>query len=125
MAKFDFSDFYIKYPEHPNFNDAELIEDEIVRVIVQKYEMIIFTNKGEVLGDPNFGADLEKLLHKTKVSSTYVERILQEQISTYIPEITGLSYDLSVSFDKHPDSYSDIMFIDFKIKEYEVNSYFQ
>ena len=125
MAKFDFSDFYIQYPGHPNFNNVKLIEDEIVRVIVQKYEMIIFTNKGEVLGDPDFGADLERLLHKTKVSSTYVERILQEQIANYIPEITGTSYELSVSFDKNPESYSDIMFIDFKIKGYEVNSYFQ
>jgi hypothetical protein len=29
--------------------NTELIEDDLVRVIVQKYEMIIFTNKGEIL----------------------------------------------------------------------------
>lgn len=125
MSKFDFSDFYIKYPEHPSFDDTSLIEDEIVKVIVQKWEMIIFTNKGEVLGDPNFGGDIERILHKTRVSSTYVEKILNEQIANYIPEITGLSYELDVSFEQNPESYSDIMFIDFKIKGYEVNAYFQ
>ena len=124
MANFDFSDFYIKYPGHPNYNDTELIEDEIVRVIVQKYEMILFTNKGEVLGDPNFGGDLNRLLHQTKVSGKYVEKSLNEQIGMYIPEITQLPYTLSVTFQANPNNFSDMMFIDFVIKEYEVNAYF-
>lgn len=124
MANFDFSDFYIKYPAHPSYNDSQLIQDEIVRVIVQKYEMILFTNKGEVLGSPNFGGDIERLLHQTNVSSKYVERNLTEQISQYIPELNGITYKLSVSFMANPNNYSDMMFIDFKIKDYEVNAYF-
>lgn len=124
MANFDFSDFYIQYPGHPKFNNTEVIEDEIIRVIIQKYEMILFTNQGEVLGDPNFGGDLERLLHETNVSASYVERQLNEQIRMYIPEIVGTYYQLDVSFSQNPESYSDIMFIDFKIKQYEVNSYF-
>jgi hypothetical protein len=124
MANRDFTDFYIKYPGHPKFNDISLIEDEIVRVIVQKYEMILFTNKGELLGHPDFGGDLERLLHKTKVGAPYVEKNLNEQISTYIPELTGIPYELNVTFEQNPNSYSDIMFIDFKIKDYEVNAYF-
>ena len=97
MANFDWTDFNIKYLGHPKYNSTELIEDEIVRVIVQKYEMILFTNKGEVLGDPNFGGDLERLLHQTKVSSKYVEKNLNEQISTYIPELTGITYQLNIT----------------------------
>ena len=124
MANFDFSDFYIKYPGHPDFTDTEIIEDDIVKVIVQKYEMIIFTNKGEVFGDPNFGTDLETFLHKTKVSSRYVEKIINEQIAEYIPELNGIKYELSVSFTPNPETFSDVMMIDFKIKDYEVNAYF-
>lgn len=124
MANFDFTDFYIKYPGHPSFNDTELIEDEIIRVIVQKYETILFTNKGEVLGDPNFGADLERLLHQTKVSSRYVERDINNQISRYIPELLGIPYTLNVTFEPNPNSHSDIMFIDFQLREVEVNAYF-
>jgi len=125
MANFDFTDFYIKYHGHPSFDDTELIEDEIVKVIVQKYEMILFTNKGEILGNPNFGGDLEVLLHKTKVSARYVEKNLHEQIGEYIPELMGVTYDLAVSFSQNPNNYSDIMFIDFKIRDYEVNAYFE
>jgi hypothetical protein len=59
-----FTDFYIKFPGHPKFNDAEIIQDEIIKVIIQKIEMILFTNRGELLGDPNFGGDLLRYLHR-------------------------------------------------------------
>ena len=36
-----FIDFYIGYIGHPRFRDPELIEDDVIRVIVQKYEMIL------------------------------------------------------------------------------------
>lgn len=124
MANRDFTDFYIRYPDHPSFNSEQVIEDEIVRVIVQKYETILFTNKGEVLGDPNFGADIERLLFKTKVSGTYVEKIINDQIAQYIPELNNVSYDLSVTFEPNPNNYSDMMFIDFKVRDYEVNAFF-
>lgn len=124
MANFDFTDFYIKYPGHPSFNESQLIQDEIVRVIVQKYEMILFTNKGEVFANLDFGGDLERILHQTRVSARYVEKNLNEQISKYIPELTGISYNLSVSFTPNPENYSDMMFVDFKIKDYQVNAYF-
>lgn len=120
MATFNFSDFYIGYPGHPRFVDKELITDEVVRVIVQKYEMIVFTNKGEVLGDPEFGADLPKLLFETKVSATNVENDIRSQISTYIPELINITYELSVSFYQDPENYQDVMEILFKIKEYDV-----
>jgi hypothetical protein len=115
LANFDFKDIYI-----PN----EIIQDEIVDVIIQKYEMILFTNKGEVLGEPDLGGDLERLLHQTKVSSKFVEKELNKQISEYIPELTGIDYQLEVSFEPNPNNYSDIMLIDFKIKGKEVNAYF-
>jgi len=120
MASFNFSDFYIGYPGHPRFVNKELIEDELVRVIVQKYEMIVFTNKGEVFGDPEFGADLPKLLFETKVSATNVENDIRDQISTYIPEIRNIPYKLSVSFYQDPENYQDVMEIFFTIKEYDV-----
>ena len=82
--------------------------------------MIVFTNKGEVFGDPEFGADLPKLLFETKVSATNVENDIRDQISTYIPEIKSIPYELSVSFYQDPENYQDVMEVFFKIKEYDV-----
>ena len=125
MTNFDFTDFYIKYPGHPTFDDTQLIEDEIIRVIIQKYQMILFTNKGEVLGSPDFGGDIPKLLHQTRVSSRFVENELNSQISEYIPDLVGISYELDIRFAPNPNGFSDMMFIDFTIKDYEVNAYFE
>jgi hypothetical protein len=120
MASFDFSDFYILYKDHPRFVNKELIEDEVINVIIQKYEMILFTNKGEVLGDPEFGADLLELLYQTKVSDTFVRESINEQISIYIPELLETNYTLNVVFVQDPENYQDIMFIYLRFADYEV-----
>ncbi len=121
---FDFTDFYVKYNGHPRYSVLEVDEKEIPEVIVQKIEMILFTNKGEVLGDPNLGASLETYLHETRVSADFVERQIIEQIGEYIPELDSFGYTLEVTFAENPSSYSDIMFVHISFKEVEVNAFF-
>jgi hypothetical protein len=120
MAAVDFTDFYILYKDHPRYVPKELIEDEVVNVIIQKYEMILFTNKGEVLGDPEFGANLLELLYQTKVSESYVVSTIDEQIAIYIPELANTNYTLNVVFVQDPENYQDIMFVNLKIADYSV-----
>lgn len=116
----DYIDFYIKSPNHPKFNDTTLIEDDLIRVIIQKYEMIILTNKGDVFGDPNFGASLEELLNQTKVSDRFVKDEINNQIYEYIPEISSVNYELDVKFIKDVNMIYEIMLVRFKISEFEV-----
>ena len=124
MAVFDFSDFYIRYKGHPLFTDKQLIQDDIVLVIVQKVEMILFSSKGELLGDYDFGSDLQRLLFETKVSADFVKKEIVEQFMRYIPELDSIAYSLDVSFSEHPTEYYDMLFVDFQIRDYEVNAYF-
>lgn len=119
-SPFNFIDFYIGYPGHPNFRNLELIEDDVVRVIVQKYEVILFTNKGDLLGDPNFGANLVALLHETRLSAEAVEADIRAQISDYIPEIEGIEHSITVEFVEDPENYQEIMIVNFTIAGYEV-----
>ena len=92
----------------------------MVKVIIQKYEMILFTNKGEVLGEPNFGGDLTLLLHETKLSSESIQGDLMAQIADYIPEIDKMSYELTVNFYDDPERYQEYMEVNFTINGYEV-----
>ena len=117
---FSFIDFYIGYPGHPNFRDLELIEDDLVRVIVQKYEVIIFTNKGELLGDPNFGANLTELLHETRISAEAVESDIRAQIADYIPELDGIDFELTVEFVEDPENFQEVMIVNFTVAGYQV-----
>lgn len=116
----DFKDFYIKYKGHPTFVPNNIIEDEIIKVIIQKYEMILFTNRGELLGDPDFGADLLILLYQTKVSAEHVKTVIIDQINSYIPEIIDTNYTLDVVFTQDPENAQDIMYTYFTIADFEV-----
>jgi hypothetical protein len=120
MADFNFVDFYISYDGNPNFRDFELIEDDILRVIIQKWEMIIFTEKGEVFGEPNLGADLSHYLHETKLSAESIKESLNDQISYFIPELDGIDYMLEVEILEDPESYQEYMEINFVIKDIEL-----
>ena len=117
---FDFTDFYILYQGQPKYDSTELIEDELIRVIVQKYQMVIFTNKGEVLGDPDFGSNLEEILFEFRVSEDYVKGKILEQIETYIPEMLGSSYNLQIVFVQDPERFQDMMFINLTIADYDI-----
>lgn len=117
---YNYTDFYIEYPGHPRFNDLQIIEDDLIRVILQKWEMIIFTNKGELLCEPNFGGDLQKYLHETRLSAETIENSLKGQIDSYISEINSVTYKLSVNFYEDPDNYQEYMTIEFQLAEYSV-----
>ena len=120
----DYIDFYVVGPDDPNYNDTYLIEDDIISVIIQKYKNIIFTNKGDVLGDPNFGAGLEYLLYETKVSEDYVKTQINEQIYEYIPEMVTMNYTLDVAFSQDVVVFQDALYIYLNIADYEVYAQF-
>lgn len=121
---FNFTDFYVIDKTDPSFNSDQIIEDDIIRVILQKYKMILFTNKGDIMGDPNFGGNLELLLYQTSVDASFVENSLNTQIIQYILELTNMNYSLKVSFVKDTSNFYDIMFIYFKISDFEVYAQF-
>jgi len=117
---FDFSDFYIIYPGHPRFNDIQIIEDDVIRVIIQKWELMIFTNKGELFCDPEFGGDLPKYLHETRLSAETIESELRAQVREYITELESINYTLQVNFYEDPERYQEYMEINFQIADNEV-----
>jgi len=117
---FDFTDFYIIYLGHPRFNDTQIIEDDLIRVIIQKWELMIFTNRGELFCDPEFGGDLPKYLHETRLSAETIESELRSQIREYIKELESIEYTLKVNFYEDPERYQDYMEINFQISDYNV-----
>ena len=118
MALKDVKDFVIRYPGHPKYQPDRIIEDDEVEVIVQKLEMILFTNKGEVLGDINIGVNLEYYLWQTRVTTGNLKSKVEEQINTYIPELNSLGYTFDVSL--YEGTLRDILYLSFTIKGYNI-----
>jgi len=112
----NFSDIYVKYEGHPRYNDKKIVENDLIEVMVQKLEMILFSNKGSLFGDPGMGCDLEYYLWSTKVPDTEIRNNITEQISTYIPELNEVGYTLDLKL--YEGEYRDILYLNFTIKGY-------
>jgi hypothetical protein len=112
----DLKDFPIRFPGHPKFNSKKIVETDPIETITQKLELLLFTNKGEILGNPLYGADLEKYLWETQLAVDVIDRDLRSQINIYIPELNKMGYYLEINlFD---GDIRDIMQINFNIKGY-------
>ena len=119
MPTANIKDFNIRGKEHPKYNSRRIIEDRTIEFIVQKLENILFTNKGDVLGDPDFGANLEYYLWSTKVPSSKIEKEIENQINIYLDELNTYDYDFNVEL--YEGTVRDILFVNFRIRDVEVD----
>lgn len=115
----DYKDFYIRNKNHPNYEEYEIIEDDLIKVILQKLEMVIFSNKGDLYGDQYFGSDLEYYLWSTRVPADEIKRKVLDQVRRYIPELETIGYKLVVEIFE--GTLQDIMYLRWTINGYNIN----
>ena len=119
MPQADIRDFNIRGKNHPKYSSTRVMEDRTIEFIVQKLENLLFTNKGDVLGDSDFGANLEYYLWTTNVPVSKIENEIKNQIQQYIPELNLMQYILSVEI--YEGTVRDILQVNIKIKDTKVN----
>lgn len=125
MAKVDnFSDLTIRWQGHPKYRSNKIIEDQIIEVIVQKLEMLLFTTENEVYGQDSigFGIGLEKYLWETRISNNIIENKIKKSITNWIPELDIMGYELVMNIFE--GTVRDIMELNFTIKGYNVTFIF-
>jgi hypothetical protein len=115
----DHKDFYIRNKNHPLYEENKVIEDELINVIVQKLEMLIYSNNGDLYGEPLYGSDLEYYLWMTTVPASDIQKKLNKKISVYIPELLDIGYDLKIELFE--GALMDTMKLSFRINEYNIN----
>lgn len=119
MPTSDIRDLYILTKGHPKYNEYKLTENDPTRFVVQKLENLLMSNTGDVLGDPNYGCNLQHYLWNTGATSETIKRIIYEQVSKYIPEAFNLNFKLNI--DLYEGTVRDIMYINVTIQESNVN----
>ena len=119
MPTANIKDLNIRGIEHPKYNNRRIIEDRPIEFIVQKLENILFTNQGDVLGDLNFGANLEYYLWSTNVPAGRIEREIQEQIDLYLNELN--TYDYEFNIELFEGTVRDILYVNFRIRDVDVD----
>lgn len=92
----DISDFYIRNEKDPAFDENRLENTTFLDTVIAKIQMILMTNKGQVFGNPDFGADIPRYLWKTKFPASTIQANIQEQFALYIPELAISDYKITV-----------------------------
>ena len=119
----DISDLYIKGKNDPNFNQFRVENVTYMDTVIAKIQMILLTNKGEVLGDPDFGGDIPLYLWKTKFPAATIKNSLQDQFIKYIPELPSNDYKITVYI--LPGNFQDIGVVNIDLGVASVNTLFK
>jgi phage baseplate assembly protein W len=91
------------------FNKTYSTKDQIKSNLIN----LLLTNKGERILNPEFGADLTRLLFEQSDEDLYekVRDQIFSSVSTYIPEVTLINIEVI----SEPDIYSIYLKIDYKL----------
>lgn len=76
-------DLYMRHENDPTYVPDRLEVNDEIEALVYQAKMTINTNKGEVLGEIEFGCNMEELLFSTNVYAMSFGSVLTNQIMQY------------------------------------------
>jgi hypothetical protein len=92
-------DIYLRIPTDPNYDPTQIDGDDMFQQFLQLIEMLLTTKKGEVLGNPDLGCNLEQFLWNDQITSSSVKREIMTQILSYGSDYgNSIPYDVEVNF---------------------------
>lgn len=96
-------DFNVRPSEFFDTKDSILEVGDELSMLVIHIEMLLYTQKGDVLGEPDMGIGLDDLLWERGFSNYQVEQEIILQIQEYIPLARRYEITTNVSFFRGSD----------------------
>ncbi len=110
----DLRDFNLRDESDPNYRPAALEINDDIEALVYQIKMPLGTNRGEVLGESEFGCDLEGMLFASEFYMVGFNTVVTDQIMKF-SELAQV-YPVSVSLANVPiDAYRSSAMLDIKI----------
>ena len=106
-------ELYIKTIGDPNFDPLKVHSNGEIAQLITQIETVLFTNKREVLGKPNFGCNLEDLVFSLNYNNYQIKERVDQQINAYCPLAKKYRVSAEVNFVK--GTVRDIAYIDITI----------
>jgi hypothetical protein len=106
-------EFYVKTIGDPNFDAEQMQADEDIQMLLTQIETLIFTNKGEVIGNADFGLNIEDYVYSFRYNDTMLQNMIENAIYTYVP--LSYKYPVSVRVEFTSETERNIVFIDISI----------
>lgn len=114
-------DIYAIPEEEPRFKENAIEITGELDEIIQQVDMILFTNKGDVLCMPEFGCSLGRYLFETSFNESAIKNIIMGQIRSFIYLDGTYNVDVDVQFVKWKLNVA--MIVDLTINNKKVASY--
>ena len=96
-------ELYIKSGDDPNWRPDQMQVDEELAMLLTQIETLFFTNKGDVLGDLEFGLNLEDYVYSFRYNDSMLQGVVKNGISTYIPLSNKYKIDVEVEFTEQTE----------------------
>ncbi len=93
-------EIYIRTEDDKNFIPGVVDFSNEIESVITKVRMLLGTVPGDVLGDPEFGIDIEYLVFNTKESALDIQEKLNDLLITYIPNTKNVFLDVKINFGK-------------------------
>lgn len=106
-------EIYCRNVNDPSFKPKQLETGSELEALLTKIRMIIFTQKGEVLGAPNLGISLEEYLFDLNANTAQIQNAFYGQLASYVPEAGKYNVQIDVKFQT--GEVRDLCFIDIYI----------
>ena len=91
-------EIYHRLPEESNYIEGFLEHSNVLETYIEKIKMILNTSKGEVIGFPNFGVNLENLIFELTFNADQIRNEIFSQINAYCGEAQYFDTAVDVQF---------------------------
>lgn len=92
-------DIYLRDQSDPKYKSNLLETSSVIESVLNKIRMILYTNRGEVLGEPLLGMDLESYLFQFNLNDAQIQNEFNAQIAKYVSESKDLKINLDVKME--------------------------
>ena len=106
-------DFYIKHIGDPNYQTNIVQNNCEIEQLLTQIETTLFTRKRDVLGEPNFGCNLEDLVYSLNQSEFQIRNEIESQLMNYVPLASKYSTSVDVKFFK--GEVRDVCYVDITV----------
>jgi phage baseplate assembly protein W len=93
-------ELYIKTAGDPNYVATEVQVESEVEMLISQIEMILFTRRGDVIGSPDLGCNLEDTLYTLGFNEHQLKSLINQQLFTYSPLAAKYNIKVDVIFER-------------------------
>jgi len=93
-------ELYIKTTGDPNYLPNEIQIESEIEMLIAQIEMILFTKRGDILGSPDLGCNLEDVLYTLNFNENQLTSHIQAQMIAYCPLFSKYNVKVDVMFQR-------------------------